>query len=81
MYADNPDWRVYFGLIEAMYQKHPVHIDIAGTAQSINTITKETLYTCYNAFYHPSNMLLFVVGGVDPEQVISMVRSNQAQKY
>ncbi len=29
--ADNPDWRVYFGLIEAMYQKHPVHIDIAGT--------------------------------------------------
>ncbi|MGF6354286.1 putative Zn-dependent peptidase [Paenibacillus sp. 4624] len=80
MYADNPDWRVYFGLIEAMYQKHPVHIDIAGTVQSINTITKETLYTCYNTFYHPSNMLLFVVGGVDPEQVISMVRSNQEQK-
>lgn len=80
MYADNPDWRVYFGLIEAMYQKHPVHIDIAGTVQSIQTITKETLYTCYNTFYHPSNMLLFVVGGVDPEQVISMVRSNQEQK-
>ena len=80
MYADNPDWRVYFGLIEAMYQKHPVHIDIAGTVDSINTITKETLYTCYNAFYHPSNMLLFVVGGVDPEQVISMVRSNQEKK-
>lgn len=80
MYADNPDWRVYFGLIEAMYQKHPVHIDIAGTVESINTITKETLYTCYNTFYHPSNMLLFVVGGVDPEQVIGMVRSNQAQK-
>ncbi|MCP1134548.1 insulinase family protein [Paenibacillus polysaccharolyticus] len=80
MYADNPDWRVYFGLIEAMYQKHPVHIDIAGTVQSINTITKETLYTCYNTFYHPSNMLLFVVGGVEPEQVISMVRSNQEQK-
>jgi len=80
MYADNPDWRVYFGLIEAMYQKHPVHIDIAGTVQSIHTITKETLYTCYNTFYHPSNMLLFVVGGVDPEQVISMVRSNQEKK-
>ena len=23
MYADNPDWRVYFGLIEAMYQNTP----------------------------------------------------------
>ncbi|ANS74060.1 zinc protease [Paenibacillus yonginensis] len=80
MYQDNPDWRVYFGLIEAFYKVHPVHIDIAGTVESIGTITKETLYTCYNAFYHPSNMLLFVVGGVDPEQVLKRVRDNQAGK-
>lgn len=80
MYRDNPDWRVYFGLIEAMYRTHPVHIDIAGTVESIGTITKETLYTCYNAFYHPSNMLLFIVGGVDPEEVFKLVRDNQAGK-
>ncbi|WP_433943278.1 EF-P 5-aminopentanol modification-associated protein YfmH [Paenibacillus sp. SN-8-1] len=80
MYADNPDWRVYFGLIEALYKVHPVHIDIAGTVESIGTITKETLYTCYNAFYHPSNMLLFVVGGVKPEEVFNLVRANQARK-
>lgn len=80
MYQDNPDWRVYFGLIEALYKVHPVHIDIAGTIESIGTITKEDLYTCYNAFYHPSNMLLFVVGGVDPEETIAMVKANQARK-
>ncbi|WP_145037641.1 EF-P 5-aminopentanol modification-associated protein YfmH [Paenibacillus sp. Y412MC10] len=80
MYQDNPDWRVYFGLIEAMYKVHPVHIDIAGTVESIGTITKEDLYTCYNAFYHPSNMLLFVVGGVDPEETMNLIRSNQARK-
>ncbi|WP_138493917.1 EF-P 5-aminopentanol modification-associated protein YfmH [Paenibacillus pinistramenti] len=80
MYQDNPDWRVYFGLIEAFYKVHPVHIDIAGTVESIGTITKETLYTCYNAFYHPSNMLLFVVGGVEPERVLELVRENQVKK-
>ncbi|MFD1135289.1 EF-P 5-aminopentanol modification-associated protein YfmH [Paenibacillus urinalis] len=80
MYQDNPDWRVYFGLIEAMFQKHPVRIDIAGTVESISTITKETLYDCYNAFYHPSNMLLFVVGGVDAGEVLDLVRNNQAGK-
>ncbi len=80
MYRDNPDWRVYFGLIEAMYGVHPVHIDIAGTVESIGTITKETLYTCYNAFYHPSNMLLFIVGGVNAEEVFQLVRENQAKK-
>ena len=80
MYQDNPDWRVYFGVIEAMYGVHPVHIDIAGTVESISTITKETLYTCYNTFYHPSNMLLFVVGGVNAEQVMTLIRENQAKK-
>lgn len=80
MYQDNPDWRSYFGLIEALYKVHPVHIDIAGTVESISTITKETLYSCYHSFYHPSNMLLFVVGGVDPAEIIDLVRANQAAK-
>lgn len=80
MYRDNPDWRVYFGLIEAMYQKHPVHIDIAGTPDSVRSITKEMLYDCYHTFYHPSNMTLFIVGGVDPEQVMEQIKQDQAKK-
>jgi predicted Zn-dependent peptidase len=80
MYRDNPDWRVYFGLIEALYVRHPVHIDIAGTAESVRSITKEMLYDCYNAFYHPSNMTLFVVGGVEPQAVMEQVRRNQSSK-
>lgn len=80
MYDDNPDWRVYFGLIEAMYREHPVRIDIAGTVASIANITKETLYLCYETFYHPSNMVLFVVGGVDHENIMQLVRDNQAAK-
>lgn len=80
MYRDNPDWQVYFGLIDAMYHKHPVHIDIAGTVESIYQIDKETLYRCYNTFYHPSNMVLFIVGGVDAPKMLELVRRNQAAK-
>lgn len=81
MYDDNPDWRLFFGLIENMYQHHPVKIDIAGTEESIADITKDSLYTCYETFYHPSNMLLFVVGPVDPDEIISLVKENQAKKH
>ncbi|WP_243289817.1 pitrilysin family protein [Bacillus sp. FJAT-47783] len=80
MYDDNPDWRVYFGLIRNMYEHHPVHIDIAGTIESIDKITKDMLYECYETFYHPSNMLLFVVGPVDPEKTLAQVRENQEKK-
>ncbi|KYD05173.1 EF-P 5-aminopentanol modification-associated protein YfmH [Bacillus atrophaeus] len=80
MYDDNPDWRLFFGLIENMYKDHPVRIDIAGTVESISHITKDLLYECYETFYHPSNMLLFVVGPVDPEAIITQVRENQEKK-
>lgn len=80
MYDDNPDWRVYFGAIENMYVHHPVKIDIAGTVESIAQITPDLLYTCYETFYHPSNMLLFIVGPVNPEAVIEQIRQNQAKK-
>lgn len=80
MYKDNDDWQVYFGLIEALYQEHPIYIDIAGTNESIKEITKELLYECYDTFYHPTNMCLFVVGGVDPEQMMTLIRDNQAKK-
>ncbi|MGG5252884.1 EF-P 5-aminopentanol modification-associated protein YfmH [Neobacillus sp. SM06] len=80
MYDDNPDWRLYFGLIQNLYKNHPVKIDIAGTVESISHITKDLLYECYNTFYHPSNMLLFVVGPVDPEAIMNQVRENQSKK-
>ncbi|TCZ80236.1 insulinase family protein [Paenibacillus albiflavus] len=80
MYQDNPDWRAYYGLIEAMYKVHPIHIDIAGTIESISKITKQTLLDCYHTFYHPSNMVLFIVGGVEPNEIIQFVTDNQASK-
>lgn len=80
MYNDNADWRVYYGLFEAMFQKHPIAIDIAGTVKSIYEIDKDTLYRCYETFYHPSNMLLFVVGGVDAQHIIDLVTKNQGEK-
>ncbi|MER2262608.1 MAG: pitrilysin family protein [Psychrobacillus sp.] len=80
MYDDQPDWRLYFGTIENMYKEHPVKIDIAGTIESISHITAEHLYECYNTFYHPSNMVLFVVGAVDPKEMMEFVKKNQAKK-
>lgn len=71
MYDDDPNWKVYFNLLDALYQKHPVRKDIAGTVESVRKITKELLDDCYKTFYHPSNMVLVVVGDVDPAQVIA----------
>lgn len=75
MYDDDPDWNVYFNCLKAMYVNYPARIDIAGTVDSIYKITKEELYKCYNTFYNPGNMALFVVGDLEVDKVMEVVKN------
>jgi predicted Zn-dependent peptidase len=76
MKADEPEWRLFFNLLDALYKNNPVKIEIAGTKESISKINKDILYTCYNTFYHPSNMIILVVGDVDAEEVFKQVEAS-----
>ena len=69
MNEDNPDTRSFELLMQAMYQNHPVRVPILGTRETIAQITPQVLTDCHQSFYHPENMLLCVVGDVDPEEV------------
>ncbi|EOA3409752.1 M16 family metallopeptidase [Enterococcus hirae] len=80
MYEDDPNWRIFFGILNNLYPEHPLHIDIAGTVESIEAITADDLYTCYRTFYQPSNMVLFVVGKLEPEKLMELIRTNQNAK-
>lgn len=80
MYDDQPDWRLSFALLQNLFPTHPLHVDIAGTVESIQDIRPEDLYMSYDTFYHPSNMQLLVVGAVDPEAIMDLVIKNQAAK-
>jgi predicted Zn-dependent peptidase len=72
MYDDNPNWRVFFNLLSAVYHNHPVKIDIAGTVESIAKIDADLLYKCYNTFYNLNNMVLSVAGNVKVEKVLEL---------
>ena len=72
MYEDSADWRVMFNLLGAMYHNHPVHIDIAGSVDTIAQIDADKLYTCYNSHYNLRNMALTVVGNVSLQEVIDI---------
>ena len=70
IYEDSAESRVYENLFACLYESHPVRMPIAGTVPSIQDITAETLNECHRAFYAPSNMMLCVVGDVEPEPVL-----------
>ena len=74
MIEDNPDWQIYTRMLRAMYHRHAARTSIAGTVESIAEITADTLYDCHKAFYTPANMILTVVGDVDPAEVVRAAR-------
>lgn len=75
MYEDSSGSRMYENLFAALYQHHPIRVPIAGTVESIQDITAQTLYDCHKAFYDPSNMMLCVAGPVDPALVVESARN------
>lgn len=73
MYEDHPGRRIYRNLLNALYHRHPIRLDVGGTVESIRDITVELLWECYNLFYQPANMALAVAGDVDPTEVADIV--------
>lgn len=80
MYDDNPAFRGYLEAMKALYHNHPVREDIAGTKESIYSLTPRDLQECYDAFYDPSNMVLVVVGDLDEERVRTVVQDNLSDR-
>jgi predicted Zn-dependent peptidase len=78
MYDDDPDWRLFFGLLTCLYAKHPVRDNIAGSVESIAAIDAATLRRCYELFYHPRNLCLAVAGSLDPADIAARVEADQA---
>ena len=80
MSRDNPDHRIFELLMENMYPNHPIRTPILGSRESIGKITPEMLRACHRAFYRPDNMMLCVVGDVDPQTVFTIAAEMIPQK-
>ena len=69
MNRDNPDTQIFEMLVRNLYINHPIRVPILGHRETIAQITPENLTACHQAFYRPDNMLLCIVGDVDPAEV------------
>jgi len=72
MCEDTPDSRIFEELMLCLYKDHPIRVPILGSRESLRNITPELLTVCHQAFYNPANMILCVVGDVNPEEVIAL---------
>lgn len=77
MYKDQPENVLFEKSNQALFKKHPMRRDVGGTPSSVRKITKEILTDCYNTFYQPSNMFLVILGDLDPEKTIELIKNHK----
>lgn len=73
MYQDIPECLLENKLHEGLYHIHPHRIDIAGSCEDVQKITKEELYTCYNTFYNPNNMFIIIAGNFNRDNAKNII--------
>ncbi len=81
MYNDIPDYKLETKLRECLYHNSPRRVDIAGTVEEINKITKEDLYNCYNNFYSPNNMFILIVGNFKIDDAMEIIKEKLKEKH
>jgi len=75
MHRDNPMRYVVDKIHTFLYTK-PFGIDLIGTYESMNSITREKILKRFNEIYRPNNMILAVVGNADFSKIVDFAKKN-----
>ena len=66
---ERPSSRAFRLFSKILYGQHPYAMDVMGSEESLKQISAETLRTYYEKWAIPTNMVMAVVGDVDPVQI------------
>lgn len=80
MYADDPDARLYNGVLANLYPETALAEDVAGTVDSIKDIDLSLLRENFSAFYRPDFKTLIIVGDFDVRAVDRVVKKVETRR-
>ena len=75
MYEDTPDELIHDVFSQTIMAGHPLGRPVLGRQEIIASMSRNTIYKYYRAFYHPANMVIAVVGNINSERVFERLAS------
>ncbi len=69
MSLDAPDEWVHLLSNRLLWPIHPLGRDVAGTKESVSSLSREALLTHLRSYYAPSNAVLSIAGNVDHQEM------------
>ena len=77
----NPRNVLYENLVSMLYKTHPYKRKVIGTRDIISTIPRDEILEYYNKFYAPANMITVIVGDVDTEKALELVKKEFNKEF
>lgn len=65
---------LYQNMQAVAYQSHPYRWPTIGYESDLKNISREQLYQYYKTYYHPNNAVLVIVGDIDTNKALELVR-------
>ena len=72
---DKPTTVLYNNMVDGFYNIHPYKRQVIGTKEIIETISREQILDFYNKWYTPENMTTVIVGDVDTQKALNLVKT------
>ncbi len=76
MRDDQPWTRTYNELNKLMYKEHPYKRDVIGTGEVIASIPRIEIVDYYNKWYRPENFTTIIVGDVNEQKTLDLIKKN-----
>lgn len=74
--ADSPQAEAFEAFYQALPAESPYHVIQGGTRESVERLSRDDLAAYHAAFFVPNNMVVAVVGDIDPEAAVELVRKH-----
>ncbi len=72
MYKDIPAHYVHEILAEMMWPGQPLGMPLAGTAESVKSLTRDEIISYKDTYYNPGNMVLIGAGKIKEDTVVNL---------
>ncbi len=78
---DDPKRILLMNLFQLIFREHPYKMDTLGPHEVIENISKEEVMDYFKKKYVPYNLITVIVGDVDTQRVLSLVKENFNTEY
>ncbi|UCE65857.1 MAG: insulinase family protein [Candidatus Zixiibacteriota bacterium] len=72
---DRPFSKAYRSTVEVLFEGHPYSKNVLGPKERVTNIPRDSVYAYYKRYYAPNNMTMVIVGDLDAEGTLELVKN------